>query len=230
MMVLSPIGGTLINRVGPKKLVSFGMVVTGIGGLLLLRVSVDASYMDIVPGFVVMGLGMSFIWAPMTTAMLNSVEDSKSGIASAVNGAIREIGTAFSIALLGTIATRKYQAEFHGSPEIQALRADTGNSFLQKTLDTIGSGAAFGGNVIRSIPGTEQLGDAVATIERESGIAFVAGMERAIIIGSVALMAGAILSYFLISDEAHAPVVAPETVSKTAEEPTHVGAIPSPAD
>src|SRR4029078_7506912 len=109
MMVLSPIGGTLINRVGPKKLVSFGMLVTGIGGLLLLRASVDASYMDIVPGFVVMGLGMSFIWAPMTTAMLNSVEDSKSGIASAVNGAIREIGTAFSIALLGTIATRKYQ-------------------------------------------------------------------------------------------------------------------------
>ena len=77
MMVLSPIGGTMINRVGPKKLVSFGMAVTGIGGLLLLRASVDARYLDIVPGFVVMGLGMSFIWAPMTTAMLNSVEDSR---------------------------------------------------------------------------------------------------------------------------------------------------------
>ncbi|HYP60357.1 MAG TPA: MFS transporter, partial [Thermomicrobiales bacterium] len=64
MMVLSPIGGTMINRVGPRKLVSFGMAVTGIGGLLLLRASVDARYLDIVPGFVVMGLGMSFIWAP----------------------------------------------------------------------------------------------------------------------------------------------------------------------
>ena len=92
-----------------------------------------------------------------------------------MNGAIREIGTAFSIALLGTIATRKYQAEFHGSSDIQALRADSGNTFLQKTLDTIGSGAGFGGNVIRAMPGTEQLGNAVATIQRDSGIAFVAG-------------------------------------------------------
>jgi EmrB/QacA subfamily drug resistance transporter len=230
MMVLSPIGGTMINRVGPRKLVSFGMAVTGIGGLLLLRASVNASYMDIVPGFVVMGLGMSFIWAPMTTAMLNSVEDSKSGIASAVNGAIREIGTAFSIALLGTIATRKYQAEFRGSSDIQALRADSGNTFLQRTLDTIGSGAGFGGNVIRALPGTEQLGNAVATIQRDSGIAFVAGMERAIIIGSVALMAGSVVSYFLISDEAHAPAEAAETASETAEEAPRVGPVPSPAD
>ena len=43
-------------------------------------------------------------------------------------------------------------------------------------------------------------------------------------------MAGAILSYFLISDEAHAPAETAEAVSETAEEATHVGAVPSPAD
>ena len=94
MMVGSPISGTLINRVGPRKLISFGMFVTGLGMFLFMRAGVDASYLDILPGFLVMGLGMSFIWAPMTTAMLNSVDSEKSGIASAINGAIREIGTA----------------------------------------------------------------------------------------------------------------------------------------
>ena len=69
----------------------------------------SASYWDILPAFIVMGIGMSGIWAPMTTAVLNSVESEKSGVASAVNGAIREIGTAFGIAFLGTIMNRTYQ-------------------------------------------------------------------------------------------------------------------------
>lgn len=201
MMVLSPIGGALINRLGPRKLISFGMIVTGFGGLLMTRAGVDASYLDIVPGFIVMGLGMSFIWAPMTTAMLNSVDQSKSGVASAINGAIREIGTAFGIALLGTIANRTYQAKFRNSDDVRALREQTDNGFLQSMLDTIGSGASFGGTVIKSFPGSEQLGDSVNVIVRESGIAFVTGMDRAFIIGSVALMAASVLSYMLLSDD-----------------------------
>lgn len=229
MMVLSPIGGAMINRVGPRKLISFGMIVTGIGGLLMTRAGVDASYMDIVPGFVVMGLGMSFIWAPMTTAMLNSVDSSKSGVASAINGAIREIGTAFSIALLGTIATRRYQQVFQDSGEIRSLREETGNGFLQQTLDTIGSGAGLGGNFIRSLPGTEQLGAAVATIERQSGIAFVNGMERAFVIGSVALIAASIVSYFLISDQAYVAAEEEAAADEASQNPP-IEPLAAPAD
>ena len=170
MMVLSPIGGSLINRVGPRKLISFGMIVTGIGGLLLLRADVDASYLAIVPGFVVMGFGMSFIWAPMTTAMLNSVESAKSGVASAVNGAIREIGTAFGIALLGT--TRQPPVS-DGIPE-QAR--DSGSCALNSAEYVPAEdarhdrfGRRLGGNFIDSLPGTEQLGSAVESIQRSSG-------------------------------------------------------------
>ena len=189
MMIFSPIGGAFLNRIGPRKLISFGMVVAGIGTLLLTRAAVDASYFDILPGFLVLGFGMSFIWAPMTTAMLNSVDESKSGVASAVNGAIREIGTALSIALLGTVANRRYQAEFRADAQIEALRAETGNTYLQSMLDLIGSGASYAGNVIQSIPGSEQLGSAVATIERASSEAFVAGMDRSLVIGGVLLLA-----------------------------------------
>ena len=210
MMAFSPIGGTLINKVGPRKLISFGMIVSGIGGLLLTMADVDASYWRLVPGFVVLGFGMSFIWAPMTTAMLNSVDSSKSGVASAINGAIREIGTAFSIAFLGTLANRRYQTEFRIKPEIQQLRLNSSDSFLQKTLDTIGSGASLGGNFIDSLPGTGQLGGAVAVIKQTSGEAFVSGMELAFIVGSLALIAASVLSYFLISDQAHDVVASTE--------------------
>src|SRR5690606_19930622 len=86
MMVFSPISGMLTSKMGSRKLITFGMLVTGAGTLLFLRSGANASYYDILPAFIVMGLGNSFIWAPMTTAILNSVESSKSGIASAVNG------------------------------------------------------------------------------------------------------------------------------------------------
>jgi EmrB/QacA subfamily drug resistance transporter len=108
MMVLSPISGSLVSRMGSRLLLSFGLAVTAVGTLLFLFSSATASYWDILPAFLLMGVGMSFIWAPMTTAVLNSVEKEKSGIASAVNGALREIGTAFGVALLGTMANRAY--------------------------------------------------------------------------------------------------------------------------
>jgi EmrB/QacA subfamily drug resistance transporter len=227
MMVFSPLGGAFLNRIGPRKLISFGMLVAGLGTLLLTRSGVDATYYDILPGFIVLGFGMSFIWAPMTTAMLNSVDESKSGVASAVNGAIREIGTAVSIALLGTVANRKFQSEFRANDQVQALRQDTGNGFLQSTLDTIGSGASYAGNVVKSLPGTDQLGATIATIERASGEAFVAGMDRAMIIGGLLLIATSVVSYFLISDEAHAPIEVPVT---DAGEVGLADTVPSPAD
>ncbi len=58
----------------------------------------------------------------MTTAVLNSVESDKSGVASAVNGAIRETGFAFGVALLGTVMNQRYRSGFNGSSKIQALR------------------------------------------------------------------------------------------------------------
>ena len=160
----------------------------------------------------------------MTTAVLNSVESDKSGVASAVNGAIREIGTAFGIALLGTIATRKYQEQFRSSNDIEALRQDSGNGFLQSTLDTIGSGASYGGNFIKSLPGTEQLGGAVATIERQSGMAFVSGMELAFVIGSLALIGGSVVSYFIMSDN-----ISPVNAHDEQGSVVHVDTNPVPA-
>jgi MFS family permease len=215
MMVMSPVTGGLVNKVGPKALISLGMTITGIGTGLLLLTGTDASYWAILPSFLVMGFGMSGIWAPMTTAVLNSVESEKSGVASAVNGALREIGTAFGVALLGTVANRAYQSEFRDSAEIQSLRAG-GDSGLNGVLDHISTGMSMGGHVIRDTelfdPAkiTSLTPSVVDTIQNASAKAFIYGQDRAVIFATVGMIAAAILSYFLI-DEA--------VVSKPAEEP-----------
>jgi EmrB/QacA subfamily drug resistance transporter len=213
MMFGAPLSGSLVNRVGARGLISFGMIVAGTGTLLYTRADVNGSYWDLLPSYLVMGLGMSFIFAPMTTAVLNSVESERSGVASAVNGAIREIGNAFGIAFLGTIMNRTYQDAFNADASVQSLRSDQGSSALSPVFDLVSSGMSFGGRVIEDahmFPGVQQFPDVVATIRLASGNAFMEGMDRAIFVSAFTIMAAAVVSFFLIKNEvaaggAHVP-------------------------
>ncbi|HEV2107442.1 MAG TPA: MFS transporter [Thermomicrobiales bacterium] len=207
MMIGSPISGVLINRIGSSKLIALGMAVTGAGTLLFLRAGINASYLDITPAYMVMGLGFSLIFAPMTTAVLNSVESEKSGVASAVNGAVREVGNAFGIALLGTLMNRAYQAQFDSSPEIRALRGDEAMAPLQPVVDLIGSGMGYGGRVVENSLAFPGLDPAITGIVREvSSEAFMGGMDRAILVSALAIIAASIASYVLINDRVPQPV------------------------
>ena len=201
MMIFSPISGSMINKLGPRKLLTFGMAVTGIGTLFLLLAGTDASYYHILPAFLLMGFGMSFIWAPMTTAVLNSVPSDKSGVASAVNGSLREIGTAFGVALLGTLANRAYQDRFAEDSAVEAASAGADQA-VSTFIGLIGSGMNYGGDAVRSIAAEMGVtGDTVETIRDASAEAFMAGMDRAVIFSGVAIILVSVLSYFMIDDE-----------------------------
>ncbi len=207
MMVFSPISGALVNRIGTRRLISLGMLITGSAAFLYLRTSVGGSFMDVVPAMVVMGFGMSLIFAPMTTAVLNSVETDKSGVASAVNGAVRETGFAFGVALLGTIMNQTYRSNFEKAPEIEAMRdpANSSSGPLAPVLDQIGEGINYAGRVILNFPGIDP--DVANQIRLASSQAFIDGMDRSFIITGIALLGIAVLSYFLIEDAvAEAPV------------------------
>jgi nitrate/nitrite transporter NarK len=230
MMVLSPLSGSMVNKMGPRRLISFGMLVTGIGTGLFLFAGIGVSYWKILPAFLVMGFGMSFIWAPMTTAVLNSVSSDKSGVASAVNGALREIGTAFGVALLGTLANRAYKDNFNGSSDVQALRT-TGGDALAPVIDLVGSGMNVGGNVISKMPEFAGLpAQAVKTLEHASAEAFMVGMDRAIIFSTIGIIAAAILSYFLIDDAVVEKPIEEQEAAEAAQLRGDVDFAPTAAD
>jgi len=148
----------------------------------------------------VMGFGFALIFAPMTTAVLNSVESDKSGVASAVNGAVRETGFAFGVALLGTIMNRTYVDRFDGDAQIQQLRGGA-PAQLQPVVDKIGEGINYAGHVIynqKYFPGIpKEIAD---TLYGVSSTAFVDGMHRSFIITGVAIILVAAFSYFMIND------------------------------
>ncbi len=201
MMIFSPIMGNLVNRVGARRMISAGLLITGLGAYLLLRSGVQASYWDIVPAFIVMGFGMSGIWAPMMTVVLNSVESEKAGVASAINGAIREIGSAFSIALLGTMMNRTYQSTFDKDGAIRALREDPNATAYRPVVDAVGDGNNMAGHVIEKVSAFDFVPAEIKTLlVNASSRAFVDGMDVAIYVAASTAIASAVLSYFLIED------------------------------
>lgn len=202
MMVCSPVSGIMVSRIGASKLLAAGMVVAGIGTLLFMRADVHGAYVDLLPSYLVMGLGMSLIFAPMTTAVLNSVERGKSGVASAVNGAIREVGNAFGVALLGTVMNRAYQDYFGADSQVRALKSSPDAGPLKPVLDVLGGGMSYGGRVIQDqtlFPGVSA--GVASTLREVSSNAFMVGMDRAIVVSVAVVMVAAVVSWKLISDE-----------------------------
>jgi hypothetical protein len=178
-----------------------GTIISTVGMLLFLRGGVEAPYLNILPALIVMGFGNSLIFAPMTTAVLNSVETSKAGVASAVNGAVREVGAAFSIAFLGTIMNQVYQSRYNSSGEIQQLRSDPSFGPIQPLLDLVGSGVGLAGRVVQDpaiFPGF--TADVALRVRDASSVAFMAGMDRGIIIGAAAMLISSVLAFFLVDD------------------------------
>jgi len=221
MMAGAPLSGILVSRIGARLLISIGMIISGVGTLLFLRAAPDARYVDLLPGFLVLGAGNSLIFAPMTTAVLNSVESHRSGVASAVNGAIREIGTAFSIALLGTLANRVYRADYTRAPEIVAARMNPAYPPpVQQVIDFIGRGSSFGGRVIEDpqrFPGLPA--PLVAQIRAVSSAAFVHGMHSAVTVASFGMFAVSIVSFALIRDKTTKTETVPALNTLPAEAP-----------
>ena len=84
----------------------------GGAGLALIasNVSVEGGFFSILPGMIVMGVGMGLSMAPATEAITSSLPAEKQGVASALNDVTREFGTALGVALLGAVFSAGYRA------------------------------------------------------------------------------------------------------------------------
>lgn len=101
MLLLSSRIGALAQRVGPRWPMTIGPLVAGAGLALLVRAVPGASYLSgVLPGVTVFGLGMAITVAPLTSAVLASVEEEHVGAASGANNAISRIASLLAVAVL----------------------------------------------------------------------------------------------------------------------------------
>jgi EmrB/QacA subfamily drug resistance transporter len=117
LAIASPFLGSLAGRVGARLPLTIGPVIVAGGFLLALRIGRETSYWTgPLPAILVIAFGMSFAVAPLTTAVLSSVDAQHTGSASGFNSAIARSGGLIATALLGSVLASKSNhlvAAFH---------------------------------------------------------------------------------------------------------------------
>ena len=93
--------GAAAARIGERRLMASGAVCAGVGFLLLAALSGAGSYWrSLLPGVLLLGLGMTLAVAPLTNAVMSSVDQRKTGVASAVNNALSRLAGLVAVSVL----------------------------------------------------------------------------------------------------------------------------------
>jgi len=103
-IIVAPIAGVLSDRIGARPLLVAGMALMAAGLAWMAVVSSPTvPYGDLVPAFVMAGVGMSLYFAPVANLVLSTVRRKEEGKASGVNNTVREVGGVFGVAALASV-------------------------------------------------------------------------------------------------------------------------------
>jgi EmrB/QacA subfamily drug resistance transporter len=105
LIAFSSRSGALAQRIGPRLPMAVGPIIAAAGLLLLAGVRHGDSYWtSVLPGVVVFGIGLTFVVAPLTAAVMASVDQHHFGVGSAINNAVARIGGLLAIAVVPALA------------------------------------------------------------------------------------------------------------------------------
>lgn len=177
---LSPLA---TKRFGLRGVISFGLLAIALGLLQTITVPQDSvTYLGFLPGLVLLGVGSGLAMPTITRGLISAVPQHEAGVGSATNTMSFQIGTALGVAILGSIASQRYQ---HNLSESLASYP-----IPEPVIDTINSslGGAIGVAAKISEPLTTMLTDAAKA-------AFVDGLYAAVAVGSAVAVIGALIVF-----------------------------------
>jgi MFS family permease len=103
MVFISPFCGPLIKRFGPRGLMTAGMICGAVGLGLLTRIHADSSYGALLPGYLLFGIALGLVYAPMSTAAMLAMPREKAGIAAGVLAMVRVTAGALALAVVASV-------------------------------------------------------------------------------------------------------------------------------
>jgi len=140
----SALAAQLVTRVGVKPVLVAGMAFLTAGLVWFTQVSVGGSYAsDLLPGFLLVSVGMGFSFVPISIAALAGVQPSEAGLASGLINTSQQIGGALGIAALSAVATSTTSdAVASGTGQLYALTDGFQAAFIG------GAGVALAGVLV----------------------------------------------------------------------------------
>ena len=127
----------LAERIGAPATIAIGAALSAFGCLMLLGIEPGTVYWKTLPQLVIMGVGLGLLVPPLTSALLGSVEKTRSGIAAGVLNATRQTGSVLGVALFGSLVG---QAEAFVTGAHEALIISTGLLLVAAMVIWFGAG------------------------------------------------------------------------------------------
>ena len=141
LALLSRWSGGLADRFGTRAPLIVGPTIAGLGFVLLGAVGGGAHYWVFLPPMTVLGFGMAITVAPLTTAVVNAVDEGQIGVASGINNAVASVASLLFVAVLGTLALGAFGRSLDrhlsataASPQIRAVVAGAREAFAPPSL------------------------------------------------------------------------------------------------
>jgi EmrB/QacA subfamily drug resistance transporter len=138
LLILAPRVGKLYDRLGPRGLVTGGCLGAGAGFVLSSVLVVDLDYWRLVPGYVLLGIGIAFIMTPSNTDGMNAAPAALRGQASGVIQSVRQIGGTLGIAVLSSVILTRFRDGIASRLDISSDQAQA----LDRTLSEAQAGQA----------------------------------------------------------------------------------------
>jgi EmrB/QacA subfamily drug resistance transporter len=178
---VAPVAGRLSDRFGPRWLIAGGLLIVAASLFSFSSIAVDSSYLDLLPGFMLLGIGIAMTMSPMTSAAMNAVPVQKAGIASGVLSMFRMVGGSLGVAVTGAI--------FQGlvSSKLDTLLAGSGVTAAQRAEVS----SQLGGGSTEPIQGVDPAqARQVIAAGRE---AFVYALGHAMSVSAAVALVGAVV-------------------------------------
>ncbi|GAB3258024.1 MFS transporter [Kineosporia babensis] len=183
-LVAFTVSGALSSRlhgIPASRPIGAGLFLIGCGSLLMLLVKPGSTWTALLAGLMVVGLGVGLAAPPLTSAALSAVPLQRSGMASGVLNTSRQLGTAFGVAILGSVFTSR--------------AADTLAANGVPSADSIASAVSGGQTqaVIQASPPAFH-----AQLETAIHEAFANGLHGAFIVAGLVGIIGSGITFYLL--------------------------------
>ncbi|MDT3398841.1 MFS transporter [Streptomyces sp. B1866] len=180
-LVVGAAGGRVLERVAPGRAIGAGLLLVGAGALVnTLLLESGSSWPALVPGLVLVGLGIGLAMPVLVAAALGAAPPERSGMASGAVNTFRQLGYALGIAVLGTVFATRVRDVFGGSGAVPARDAD-------RAAEAVSGGHAEA--VVHAAP----EGAARQAVEHAVREAFASGLDRICLIAGAAGVAAGLL-------------------------------------
>jgi EmrB/QacA subfamily drug resistance transporter len=179
--VAAPIAGALSHRIPIRVLLGVGLAAVGVGLLLMHGLHADSEIGDLLPGFLVAGIGIGVANPGIGQAAIAVVPVERAGMGSGVNTTFRQVGIATGIASLGAVFQARVDAKL-------ATLLPNASDGLAEAVSSGGTHAAAS----FAPPGQQHR------VIEASKVAFVSGFNEILLIGAVLSFVVAALGFLLV--------------------------------